>query len=297
MVPLIRAVALCVALACFPSAAFAAFNLGQYQLSGIFGLPPVAASEASAVTWNWDTDTLFVLGDEGEAIVQTTRSGVTINSMTLTGFDDTEGITYTGGGRFVVTEERLQRAYQLTYVAGGMVTRAALPTFAMGATVGNVGIEDISYDRRDGSFVAVKEKSPQAVLHVTNVDFPAGSATLASLGLPMPGVLDLSGVQVLSNVPTLAPADHDQLLVFSQESNRLLAMRRDGTVTSSFDFSAIAPELNVEGVTIDARGVIYLVGENPSLYVLAPVPEPAALAMLLAGLCVVAGTARARRRV
>ena len=31
------------------------------------------ASEASAVTYNWDTDTLFVVGDGGTSIVQVTR--------------------------------------------------------------------------------------------------------------------------------------------------------------------------------------------------------------------------------
>ncbi len=44
---------------------------------------------------------------------------------------------------------------------------------------------------------------------------------------------------------------------------------------------------NAEGVTIDADGNIYIVGEDPTLYVLAPnapVPVPAAAWLFLSGL-------------
>ncbi len=72
------------------------------------------AQEISAVTYNWDTDTLFVVGDGGTSIVQVTKTGQLIDSMTLapgsspqgTDFYDTEGLTYVGGGKFVVIEER-----------------------------------------------------------------------------------------------------------------------------------------------------------------------------------------------
>ncbi|NJL31598.1 MAG: PEP-CTERM sorting domain-containing protein, partial [Phycisphaerales bacterium] len=44
-------------------AAVSEVNLANYQHTGTFALPPVEASEASAVVYNPDTDTLFVLGD------------------------------------------------------------------------------------------------------------------------------------------------------------------------------------------------------------------------------------------
>jgi hypothetical protein len=58
------------------------------------------AQEASAVTYNWDTNTLSVVGDGGTSVVQVTKSGQLIDSMTLapgdspqgTDFYDTEGI-------------------------------------------------------------------------------------------------------------------------------------------------------------------------------------------------------------
>ncbi|MDV7389995.1 SdiA-regulated domain-containing protein, partial [Arthrospira platensis SPKY1] len=91
------------------------------------------------------------------------KTGRQLSVMTLSGFDDTEGITYVGSGRFAVTEERLQDAYLLTYSAGGSVSRASLPTASLGDTVGNVGVEGLSFDPVSGGFVFVKERAPQAV--------------------------------------------------------------------------------------------------------------------------------------
>lgn len=266
-------------------------NLSNYVHTATFDLPPVEASEASAVTYNWDTGSLFVLGDEGEAIVEVSRQGALLSSMSLSGFDDTEGLTYVGGGRFVLVEERLQDAFELTYTPGGSVARSSLPGASLGPTVGNVGLEGISFDPRDGRYVVVKEKSPQAVLGA-EIDFNAGAAVVSALFDPAGlGVLDLSDVQVLSVVPSLAIGrDADGLLIYSQESSRLMEVSRDGLVLSTFDFGAISS--SAEGVTIDGDGVIYICDEGPRLYVLAPIPAPGAGASLL----IVAGMASRRRR-
>lgn len=262
----------------------ASLGLSSYHLTGTYALSAGTASEASAVTWNADSNHLFVLGDEGDALVEVTLQGTQVSAMTLTGFDDTEGLTYIGGGKFVVTEERLQDAYLLSYTAGGTVARSSLPSASLGPTVGNVGIEGISYDASNGSFVAVKEKTPQGVYSVS-VNFAAASASVSDLFIPSLGLADLSDVQVLSN---------GNLLVLSQESARLLEVSRSGQVLGSIDLSSMAD--NIEGVTIDDKGTIYLVGENPELYVLsAPVPEAQTWAMLVAGLGALAGVRRKRR--
>lgn len=275
-------------------AGITSLDLGQYQLTATHLLPSLA-SEASAVTWNWDSDSLFVLGDEGDAIVEVNKQGQQLSSMSLSGFDDTEGLTYIGNGQFVMTEERLQDAYSFSYSAGGAMARSSLAAVSLGDTIGNTGIEGLSYDPLTGRYVVVKEKSPQAVYDAA-IDFGAGSATVNDLFLPNLGLLDLSDVQVLGTVASLfGTADQDNLLVFSQESALLLEVSRSGDVLSQFDFSAIAGD--VEGVTIGADGTIYLVGETPALYVLqAPVPEPGTYALMLFGLGLVGFTARRARR-
>ena len=283
---LVRNVALCCALVCAPGLA-TALNLADYSVTGTFALPVATAAEASAVTYNWDTGTLFVLGDEGDALVEVQTDGTPVGSMVLTGFDDTEGLAYVGSGRFVITEERLRDAYRLDYAAGGTAARSGLPSADLGATVGNIGIEGISFDRRDGSFVFVKEKTPQEV-NLASIAFGAPGTTVSGLFTPSLGVLDLSDVQVLSGVSSLVGTPGaDDLLIYSQESSRLLQVSRAGGVLSSFDFSAFASD--AEGVTIDPDGTIYIVAESgsagggPTLFALTAIPEPGTFALVGAG--------------
>lgn len=243
-------------------------NLANYELCATHALPGTAAAEASAVSYDWDTGTLFVLGDEGDALVEVSLTGELLGQMTLTGFDDTEGLTYIGEGTFVIVEERLQDVYLIEYVAGGSVDRSILPSVSLGDTVGNIGLEGISYDPIGGGYVTVKEKSPQGVFQA-ELDWSGPAGSMTSLFTPRLGVLDLSDVAVLTTVPSLVgTSDEDNLLLFSQESAILLEVTPSGTALSSFSFGGIATD--AEGVTIGPDGTIYVVGETPSLYVLCP---------------------------
>lgn len=291
------------------AAAPTSVNLSSYTLSGSYSLPS-AASEASAITYNWNTGTFFVLGDEGDALVEVSKTGQQLSRMTLSNFNDTEGLTYVGNGQFVVTEERLRDAYKFTYIANGNANRTALAAADLGTTIGNIGIEGISYDPRNGSFVTVKEKDPQGVFN-NQITFGTpggaqGSATITSIFTPNLGVIDLSDVQVLSVVPSLlGTADENNLLVLSQESSLLMEVTRGGTILSSFDLKLLTG--NAEGVTIDpVTGKIYIVAEDSyaiggsTLFELTPpaeVPVPAALPLFGSALAGLAAFKRRRRSV
>ena len=112
----------------------------------------------------------------------------------------------------------------------------------------------------------------------------------------------LMGVSTLADIQTLSPIDGltgtaaaDNLLVLSLGSRKLLEVTRSGQTLSFIDLSNISPNHNFEGVTDDEKGVIYLVAEQDQtggalsdagslLVVMAPVPEPEAYIMMLAGL-------------
>ena len=139
-----------------------AVDLSTYVRVGRFDLPEptrtaappnsLLAQEASSVTYDWDTNTLFVVGDGGTSVVQVSKTGQLIDSMTLapgnspqgTEFYDTEGIAYVGGGNFVLIEERDRQAVLFTYVAGATLHRSDVKTVKLGTTVGNIGLEGVS---------------------------------------------------------------------------------------------------------------------------------------------------------
>ena len=102
-------------------------DLSTYVRVGRFDLPEptrtvpppgsLLAQEASGVTYNWDTDTLFIATDGSTSIVQVTKTGELIDSMTLppggspqgTEFYDLEGIAYIGHGQFVWSKNAIVR--------------------------------------------------------------------------------------------------------------------------------------------------------------------------------------------
>lgn len=300
------------ALTMLGASAQTSINLSNYRVSGNYTLDSLGGIglEASAVTFAKDRGTLFFVGDEGLGVVEISRTGQTLGSMRFSNWPaastnhDAEGLTYLGNGVLVVTEERLQDAYRFTYAANGSVALASAPSVSIGSTVGNVGIEGISYDPRNGSFVSVKQDNPQALL-AGGLSFAAGGGVSTMQPLfnadAVLGLASLSDVQTLSPITTLAgSAAADNLLILSLDSRKLVEINRSGQVLSSFDLSGVTPQA-IEGVTVDDKGVIYLVAEdsgtpNSRLIVLSAVPEPTTTAMLLLGLGVLAWQAKRRSR-
>src|SRR5215471_2353283 len=270
-------------------------DLSTYVRIGRFDLPEptrtahppnsLLAQEASAVTYNWDTDTLFVVGDGGTSVVQVSKTGQLIDSMTLapgpspqgTDFYDTEGITYVGGGKFVLMEERYRQANLFTYTAGGILHKADVQTVKLGTTIGNIGLEGVSYDPLTSGYICVKEKDPESIFQ-TGIDFVAGTATNGSptatgstdLFNPLlANLVDFSDVFALSNLPSLnGQPDYSHLLILSQESGQIVNIDRSGTISSSLTIVSdpgnplsVADQTH-EGLTMDRDGNLYVVSEN-----------------------------------
>jgi uncharacterized protein YjiK len=290
-------------------AALTGIDLSSYQRVGRYDLPTppgtaapagsLLAQEASGVTYDWDTNSLFVVGDGGTSVVQVSLTGQLIDSMTLpaggspqgTEFYDLEGITYVGGGKFVFTEERYRQLVLFTYAPGTTLTRAAAQTVKAGSTIGNIGNEGVSWDPSTNSFIVVKETQPEGIFQ-TSIDFDAGTssngnATTEPTNLFDPslaGLDDFSDVYALSNVTGLTgTADASHLLIISQESGKIENVGRDGHVYSTLtipqdaDTQETVPDQTHEGVTVDKDGTVYDVSEEggggankPQLWVYRP---------------------------
>ena len=298
-------------------------GLGNYALVGNYALPalspspPTASSskefEASAVTWNQATNTLFMLGDGGGFIMETTLNGTPLGSMKLPAggspqnneFYDPEGLTAIGGGQFVMTEERYRTAVKFSYVTGSTLLRSQTATVKLATTVGNTGLEGITYDAVTGGFIFVNETAGTGAsqnIFQTQINFAAGTASNGNAAtvnnaslFPASnvGFSSLNDVYALANV---YGAGTQNLLVLSHGAVR--EMTRSGAVAGSLNLLGSGYE--VEGITMDASGKLYLVSDNgntgthSSLLVYAPIPEPGSYALLLAGLLGVGGLVRRR---
>jgi hypothetical protein len=276
-------------------------DLSTYARIGRYNLPVPArttaptgselALEVSTVTYNPNTDTLFILGDEGTSIVQVNKQGQLVDSMTLVlgDFADPEGLTYVSGSQFVLVEERLRQANLFTYVAGGTLARANVQSVTLGTTVGNIGLEGISYDPQTGGYIVVKEITPQGIFQ-TGIDFGAGTATNGSpttenstnlFDPALAALTDIADVYALANLPT--PLTDDNLLVLSQEDGKIVNIDRTGAIANALTIAAdpdnplTVTNQGNEGVTLDNAGLLYIVNErgggdanHPQLWVYAP---------------------------
>jgi uncharacterized protein YjiK len=169
------------------------------------GSGDVLGDEASAVAYdpnsNSGAGSLFILGDGGACVVQTTLTGTYIDSMTLatgnsaqgTAFYDTEGLTYVGQDngkpQLVMTEERYRNLDEFDYTPSTTLTLAEAKAVKLGTTIGNIGLEGVAYDPATSNasgcatqtvstvtgnfcqgFIVVKEKQPEDIFQ-TNVDW------------------------------------------------------------------------------------------------------------------------------
>ena len=285
-------------------------DLSNYVRVGRYDLPEpkrtaaptnnLLTQEASGVTYNWDTDTLFIVGDGTTSVTQISKTGELIDTMTLaqggsaqgTEFYDSEGITYIGNGQFVMTEERDRQVVLFTYAAGTTLTRANAKTVKLGTFVPNTGTEGLSYDPLTGGYIVLKEITPIGIFQ-TGIDFNAGTATNGSAATDnstnlfdpaLLGFTDVADIFALSNLPALNGKPlFNNLLVLSQENAKVINIDRNGTIANSLTIVSDpgnpldAPNQQHEGLTMDRDGILYIVNENgggdidhPQLWVYAP---------------------------
>jgi uncharacterized protein YjiK/methionine-rich copper-binding protein CopC len=281
----------------------ASIDLANYIPTGRYSLPVgsganLQALEASAVTYDKDTDTLFVLGDGGTSITQVTKKGVLVDTMTLgtdasqpqgTAFYDPEGIAYIGNGRFVMALERYRQVVQFSYAAGTTLSAADVKTVTLGTTLGNIGLEGVSYDPATGGYLVVKESGPSGIFQ-TGIDFAALTATNGSpttenstnlFDPAKAGLTAFSDVFALANVLPSTAADYPNFLIVSGPDGLVRELDRSGQVLGTLDVGK-APQN--EGVAMDADRNLYVVNEvgggtgRPQLLVYSPTKDAGSVA-------------------
>lgn len=274
-------------------------DLSNYSLTGRYTLPVALgagvnqiAAEVSAVTYNEATDSLFIVGDEGTYITQLSKTGAVIDTMALPAnlFADPEGIAAIGGGQFVVADERVRTANRLTYRGGTTLDAASVRSVKLGPTVGNVGLEGVTFDPLTQGYVFVKELTPQGIFQTT-IDFAAGTASNGSATAEprnlfdpaLAGVADFGDIHALSNTLPAAAPDYSHLMILSNDTGRILKTDRAGRIFGALD---IAQSAQHEGIAFDKQLNMYVTNEAgggsqllPQLWVYAPTRTASAVGL------------------
>jgi uncharacterized protein YjiK/methionine-rich copper-binding protein CopC len=263
----------------------ASYDLNNYTQKTMVPLPQqdqtnpqnLLGDEASGIAFNTDTKKdLYVIGDGATSVVHTDLAGKVLDSMALNpgDFEDTEGITYIGGGKMVLVEERLRQIDLFTYAPGTTLSRGQVKSIKTGTTVGNIGIEGISNDALTGGLFGARQIQPESIfLFKTDAGFTtatdsAGVPMTASTDNPTPlfanedkitGLSDFNDVYALSNVLQASAPDYGDFLITSAPDGKVEKLDRTGHVKS---FLNMDPKGQNEGVTMGSDGTIYLAGEQ-----------------------------------
>ncbi|MDM8348744.1 SdiA-regulated domain-containing protein [Pseudomonas sp. sp1636] len=222
--------------------------------------------ETSGLTYNPASDTLFSVTGKHPQLVELSLAGDVLRRIPLIGFADPEGVEVLSGGRLAIIDERRR---SLTVFSVDDHTRRIdaedYPAFDLGfADAGNKGFEGIAWDSLNQRVLLGKERSP---LGLFSLPFPGEDGAVGALqALPSQRAF----VRDISSLSFDARTGHS--LVLSDESRLLLELDGQGQPVS---FISLVGGLNglhrsieqAEGVTMDAAGNIYIVGEPNLLYV------------------------------
>lgn len=245
-------------------------ELESYKLSGEPVEIPSVPNNASGITYNLDTNTLFAVVNSPELLLELSLEGDVLRRISLQGFDDTEGLTYLGEGHYAITEESRRCIVIIDSLDGvdvlerDMYRSIAIP-FAF--TKRNRGFEGITVDRQTGSLYVVNEKRPRSLLQVDGLLDPAqiniNFSTPWDLESRTLGKTDLAGLQFV--------AETNHLLILSEESKRLTEVDTEGNAYGYLELGGGDAGLDEaieqpEGVTVDADGNIYILSEPNLLY-------------------------------
>ena len=176
-------------------------------------------------------------GDVGHPGHEDRPAGRHDDPAARTAFNDTEGITYAGGGQV-----RVHRGAPAP--ARAVHVRRRGHADARRRSDGQARHDDRQHRAggrlvrpQTGGFIVIKETQPLGIFQ-TGIDFAAGTATNGSpttensvnlFDPALAGLSDFSDVYALSNLPgAVSGADAGHLLIISQESGRIVEVDRAG---------------------------------------------------------------------
>ena len=242
-------------------------RLDQYTLTKGPVVIRGVSQNASGLTYHAGRNTLFVVLDAPQRIVELGLDGSFKRKINLNKFDDTEGITWLGKNRFAVAEEARGNIVELELEPkdGGVSWKKARKLRADIKVNLTNGLEGIAYDPLAKRYFVAREKRTPAVFKIIppkpESDTPPTSILMSLAGR---GLRDISGLHY--------DAKRERLLILSHESACVVETNKYGIETSRLLLHGGKAGLSrtifkAEGVALDKRGTLYIVSEPNLLYV------------------------------
>ncbi|VVN13575.1 SdiA-regulated domain-containing protein [Pseudomonas fluorescens] len=226
-------------------------------------LPGMEKDEASDLTYDPQTKTLFSVMGNKPFLVELTLQGDVLRKMPLVGWSNPEGVTAMGNGLLAIVDER---EHLLSIVKVDADTRelniANFPKYDLGPSKNqNKAFEAIAWDSRNQHLLLGEERPPALFSWKSD-----GSQTLE--GDKQKIVSDELDIRNLSALAIDPRTGHT--LVLSADSHLLLELDEKGEQVSFMTllgaFNGLKKTIpRAEGVTMDEAGILYMVSE-PNLF-------------------------------
>ncbi|WP_414154482.1 SdiA-regulated domain-containing protein [Pseudomonas sp. BNK-43-a] len=226
-------------------------------------LPGMDEDEASDLSFNPQTRTLFAVMGKNPFLVELTLDGDVLRKIPLVGWENPEGLAVLENGLIAIVDER---NHDLTLVKVDASTSTLnhddFPSYDLGKSVkSNKGFEAIAWDPMRQRLIIGEERPPR--LFTWSAD---GRGPLKGGKQLLPSdELDLRNLSALAVDPRTG-----HLLVLSADSNMLLELDEKGEQVSFMTllgaFNGLGSRVpRAEGVTMDDQGNLYMVSE-PALF-------------------------------
>lgn len=235
-------------------------RLGDYTLqSGPINIPGIR-SNASGLTYRPDTESLFVIVDYPESILELDLRAKLKRKIVLDGFHDVEGIAWLREDRFAIVEEGrcvlslLQLTPETTVIRPADVKQKVIQRRGGG----NKGLEGLCYDAGNMQFFVVKEKRPRKIYRwAYPTEGPVPVEHPWDIEKNSLGLSDLSGIAFDRGT--------GHLLILSHESQQVVECTVDGRkVGTVLDLKKVP---KAEGIALDRKGTLYICSEPDLLYI------------------------------
>ena len=225
-------------------------------------LPGMEKDEASDLSYNPQTKTLFSVMGKNPFLVELSLQGDVLRKMPLNGWNNPEGVAVMENGLMAVVDERDHSLTVVKVDAGTTaLNKADFPSYDLGPSKDqNKAFEAVTWDKRNQQLVLGEERPPALFTWKSDGNTLAGDKQkLASTEL------DVRNLSALSIDPRTG-----HLLVLSADSHLLLELDETGEQVSFMTllggFNGLKDTIpRAEGVTMDESGNLYMVSE-PNLF-------------------------------